>query len=140
VNSQSFTVDTTAPITYIKTDPAEPDGYGLFAEPPVITLEPDESGSTTYYQWDFKEAAGFIEYSDPIIGLTGEHTLYFYSVDQLGNQEEIKSAVIRVQDNSDTTPSVTSITLNPELPDDNGWYSEAPQISLSTGDNAAIYY
>ncbi|HPT70268.1 MAG TPA: S-layer homology domain-containing protein, partial [Syntrophomonas sp.] len=70
----------------------------------------------------------------------GEHILYYYSLDQAGNQEGIKSALIKVRDDSDTTPSVTALTVEPAQPDNNDWYSEAPQISLSTGDNAAIYY
>ena len=141
VQSKSFTVDTTAPVTTITTNPLEPDaGYGRFTNPPSISIAADEPGSTAYYQWDADGAAGFSVYSDPITGLVGEHTLYYYSVDQSGNREEVKSAVIKVRDNSDTTPSVTTITVDPDLPDDNGWYSEAPKIFLGTGDNASIYY
>jgi hypothetical protein len=140
VQSTSFTVDTTAPVTVLTTAPTEPDGScGWFTTPPDVTLTASEPASV-YYQWDSDDPACFTKYTDTLIGPKGEHTLYYYSVDQKGNQEEVKSGVLRVQDDADTTPSTTNIVVDPKQPSANGWYIDAPKISLGTGDNATIYY
>jgi len=141
VQSASFTVDTTAPVTAAATDPAEPDGNcGWFTKAPTVTLTSNDPQATIYYQWDAAVADGFATYTAPLTALIGEHTLYFYSVDQSGNQEEVKQGVFKVVDNADTIPSETTISVQPELPGADGWYSKAPEITLRTEDQAVIYY
>lgn len=60
---------------------------------------------------------------------TGSHTLEWSSADIAGNRETTKSATIGVQMR---VPPVTTITLDPAVPDGNGgWYVTTPTIQVS---------
>lgn len=70
-----------------------------------ITLSPiDDSGvSATYYSLDGSHPT--VPYTEPVsFNVEGEHPVKFYSVDQYGNTEEVKSAVLRI----DNTPPVSA--------------------------------
>ncbi|MHB0975834.1 MAG: OmpL47-type beta-barrel domain-containing protein [Candidatus Aquicultorales bacterium] len=102
-NSQLVKVDTADPTTTASTDPASPDGAnGWFVTTPTVTLS-SEAGSTTYYQWDGTGGA-WTTYTAPLSALSGDHTLYYYSVDGASNNEAPKSQQIKVDG---TAPSST---------------------------------
>ena len=87
--------DSTPPITTVTTNPTSADGANEWYKTlPSITLARDETG-TTYYQWDATSTAGWQTYSMGISALEGEHSLYYYSVDVVGNTEDIKSKSIK---------------------------------------------
>lgn len=97
--SWSFTTsvspDAEPPVTNLTTNPTSPDGQnGWFITVPTITLSSNET-STIYYQWDSTSTAGWQTYSTTIDALEGDHTIYFYSVDEAGNTEEVKSKSIK---------------------------------------------
>ncbi|MCD6448160.1 MAG: hypothetical protein J7L58_03845, partial [Thermoplasmata archaeon] len=73
-------------------------------------------------------------------GNDGLHTIEYYSLDNVGNEEE-HHVVTYYLDNSSPT---TSIILNPSLPDgENGWYRSNVTISFSSYDATGvskIYY
>jgi len=98
---QSFSVtvvDVVPPTTSLSTSPSSPDGTnGWFKTNPSITLSRNEPG-TTYYQWDSTTGPWVANASSSIAisGLEGDHTLYYYSVDSVGNTESVKNKVIKV--------------------------------------------
>lgn len=85
-----------APITTLSTNPSVPDGQnGWYITAPSISLSRDESG-ITYYQWDSTSTTGWTSYTGFFSGREGDHTLYYYSVDDAGNAEAIKSRLFKV--------------------------------------------
>ncbi|HEX3012112.1 MAG TPA: MBG domain-containing protein [Syntrophomonadaceae bacterium] len=128
----------TAPETTLTTDPEIPNDDGWFGQkPPTIALTCDTSGTTTFYQWDSNSDLGWAAYQGTITTPEGEHKLYYYSVDTLGNTESVQGHNFKV----DLTPPTTTVTSNP-VPGQNigGWLTVIPQISLSTEDGADSYY
>ncbi|MEM2935418.1 MAG: Ig-like domain-containing protein, partial [Candidatus Thermoplasmatota archaeon] len=74
----------------------------------LITLSASDEGSgvdRTYYYIDDLPA---IEYSEPFTVSAGMHTIYYYSIDKLGNVETTKSTVVYV-DNIPPTSRVDEI-------------------------------
>ncbi|MHB0976505.1 MAG: OmpL47-type beta-barrel domain-containing protein, partial [Candidatus Aquicultorales bacterium] len=132
----SFVIDTTTPTTTLTTSPAAPDGTnGFFITAPSVTLTADEPG-TTYYQWD-GTGGSWSTYSGPFTAPEGTHTLYFYSSDTSGNEETVKSQMIK----TDTSDPSTTVTLSPATPDgDNGFYIASPTVTLATEPGATTYY
>lgn len=87
--------DTTPPVTSLETSPSSPNGLnGWFKTNPTVTLNRNESG-TTYAQFDSTDTAGFVQ-TDSTIAPEGVHTLYYYSVDSVGNAEGINSEKVKV--------------------------------------------
>lgn len=95
----SATSDSSIPATSISSSPAQPDGLNsYYKQIPVITLsgaDTAEAGiSATYYAWD--QTTSFTQYTGTISPAEGTHTLYYYSVDLVGNTEITKSAVFNL--------------------------------------------
>lgn len=115
-NSLAFTLpsdEVLSPVTTLTLEPIEHDGAnGWYKTSPKITLTPDET-ATTYYQWDSAASPGWITYTAPFNAIEGAHTLNYYSVDQAGNVEAIKSQVIKVDTGLPTvnlnTPPISTI-------------------------------
>lgn len=85
--------DTTPPVSICVPSPATPDGTnGVYNTIPTITLSgKDSTGlvvASTHYRWD---SGSDVIYSTSIRAATGTHTLYYYSIDQSGNIESVKS-------------------------------------------------
>lgn len=138
VKSKSFKVDSCPPETKEAVSPSKPDGnLGWYKSIPSLNLTRNEEG-TTYYQWDSTEERGWKVYTEPVNGLEGEHTLYFYSMDSRGNKEEIKSYNLKVNTTIDTVPPTTIIITDANSP--KVIYSESPLVTLKTDELSAIYY
>jgi len=128
-NIVSFDDDTTPPVTTISFDPPEPDGdNGWYVSNVTVTLNAtdDMSGvDETYYRissgaWYIYEANFIIEY---------------YSVDNAGNEEEVKSAELYIDQ---TRPSVY-IGLN-ESGDDIFVNATAEDQHFLSGMNRVEFY
>ncbi len=88
-------VDNTAPRTILSTSPSSSSlGNLCFKSLPVMMINRLEPG-LTYYQWD-KTTGDWNLYVEPFKGKKGFHTLHFYSIDDLGNKEDIQSIKILV--------------------------------------------
>jgi beta propeller repeat protein len=125
------------PVTSITTDPAAPGAGGWFTARPEITLTPDRTGASTYYQWDSTSELGWSGYTGAFEAPEGEHTLYYYSDDKVGNTEEIRSAAFKV----DTTAPETVLSSDPSFDDlIYDVFKSVPQISLDSGESGAVYY
>ncbi len=107
----SFNIDTVAPTTTVSLNPPVPDGdNGFYRSSPTITLSAIDTGAgvdKTYYQWNNNS---YQEYSSSFFAPGGIHTLYYYSVDNIGNTETVKSSTIKTN-----TSSPIAITLIPPV-------------------------
>ena len=123
-------LDQTAPITTLVTDPSIPQGQnGWFITLPIASLTANEQ-ATTYYQWNAVTDLSWQAYAGPFSAVQGENILYYYSVDQAGNIEQIKWQIIKVD------------TLVPEAPMLQGSFNEVSGgVMLSWNPvQGAIYY
>ncbi|MDP2210113.1 MAG: Ig-like domain-containing protein, partial [Candidatus Aquicultor sp.] len=99
VNSTStFTltvVDIVPPVSTVVTSPTNPDGNsGWYKTVPSITFTTNEA-ATTFYQWDTTGGL-WNQYTGSIPAPEGQHTLYYYSVDQVGNIEVVKNKIYKL--------------------------------------------
>lgn len=91
--------DITPPVTTCTASPASPDGAdGTYSSAPRITLSASDGtgrpvASTRYHLDSGRE----IVYTKSFTTLRGTHTLYYYSIDQSGNAEAVKSMVLKVK-------------------------------------------
>lgn len=133
----TFKVDLTTPITNLSQSPEFPTGSnGWYLSSPLISLETEEKGEI-YYYWDDSELNVTYQYFDPIECPEGIHTLYYYSIDYAGCQEEIRSKNIRL----DTISPITTFEIIPETPDgENEFYVSDVKITLSSEPSTIIYY
>jgi len=131
--------DTTPPVTTCTLDPPEPDGdNGWYISNVTVTLNAtdDLSGvNVTYYRIN----NGTLEtYTEPFkVKADGIHLVEFYSVDNAGNKEEVKSAELYIDQ---TKPE---IVLHWEAFEDGDiWYlSCEPECSdAMSGINRVEYY
>ncbi|MEW5761307.1 MAG: PKD domain-containing protein, partial [Candidatus Thermoplasmatota archaeon] len=82
------------PKTKISVSPDVKDKW--YTKLPKITLSSEENAKI-YYQWDEgKENV----YTSPIIPMEGNHTLYYYSIDEAGNKEEKISRIFLIDINA----------------------------------------
>jgi hypothetical protein len=137
--------DTTAPTTSIACDGAAC-STGFYNAGVQATLLPtDDVGGTgvkaTYYTTDgTTPTTSSAVYTAPIT-IASTSTLKYFSVDNAGNAEAVKSQVIQV----DGSPPTTTAGCNGTACS-TGWYTSARQVSLSATDNtggsgvAATYY
>ncbi|RCV64564.1 hypothetical protein C5S53_08200 [Methanophagales archaeon] len=133
IHSQTLYVDNSAPITTKIVGTPKYDSYVTSSTP--ITLSASDLGTCAsgvdkiYYRIN---SGGGIVYTGPFT-LFDEcsHTIDYYSVDNVGNEETIHSQTLYV-DNS--APIITK-TVDPAAPDGcNGWYVSVITISLSATD------
>lgn len=88
--SDGFTIDTISPTTTVSVSPSSPNGLnGWYKSAPTITFSAfDNTGGSgvekTYYKWD---SDAYREYSSIFSAPEGTHTLYYYSKDVAGNNE-----------------------------------------------------
>jgi hypothetical protein len=105
IGISNYLDDTTPPVTTISFYPPEPDGEnGWYISDVTVTLNAtdDDSGvNTTYYRVDegiwYNYSGSFI-----LVGDGEDILIEFYSVDNAGNQEEIKSVVIDIDQTKPT--------------------------------------
>jgi hypothetical protein len=99
IGISNYLDDTTPPVTTISFNPPEPDGEnGWYVSIVTVTLNAtdDDSGvNVTYYRVD---GGIWYNYTEPFILVDDGEDIFieFYSVDNVGNQEEIKSDVVDI--------------------------------------------
>ena len=102
-------IDTSAPITELILDRPPDSGTWYHDDPPAITFETVSepvSPEITYFSLDGEE---FHEFSGPDIVLSsGSNTIYFYTVDMAGNQEETRTRDVGI----DISPPVPVFSAN----------------------------
>ncbi len=98
IGISNYLEDTTPPITTISFNPPEPDGEnGWYVHSVTVTLNAtdDDSGiNITYYIIDHGPWQTYIE--PFILSEDGVHLIEYFSIDNAGNQEEVKSAIINI--------------------------------------------
>lgn len=96
----------------------------------TLTATDDKSGvAKTYYSFSNEEGAEWIEGNTFTISKEGSTTYYYYSVDNAGNKENVKNAMIRI----DKTPPVT--TSNAE----EGWHDTFTLELTGEDDLSGLY-
>ena len=126
-----LTYDTSAPKVLLKIDPSKPNGKQDYYTVPVeVELTPQEQSEGTlkiYYKWDKDD--NWSLYTKKLKAPEGENTLYYKTVDSLGNDSGIAKKEIKV----DTVKPEVIVQLSPEYPDGlNGFYLTEPEIKLSS--------
>lgn len=121
--------DTTPPVT---TDNAD----GLWhnsAVTVILTAQDAESGvAATYYTTDGSDPTGSSARGNTItLSGDGIYTIKYFSIDNAGNAESIKTAASKV--NIDTTPPVMSGAASTQ-PNPNGWYSADVVVNFIASD------
>lgn len=132
-NISAISTDNTPPITTSDINPVAPNGKNnWYISNVTVTLIATDNHSevnATYYRID--EDTWFTYTSPFIISQNGEHTVYYYSIDTQGNEEEEKSFSVKI----DKSPPETMCSLTPYSPNGkNGWYTENVQVMLSVSD------
>ena len=98
IGISNYLYDITPPVTTISFDPPEPDGLnGWYVSSVTVTLNAtdDDSGvNVTIYKIDH----GFQKtYTEPfILNKDGVRLIEYFSIDNAGKQEEVKSAIINI--------------------------------------------
>jgi hypothetical protein len=135
-SSATFVVDVVPPATILATTPASPDGTnGWFRQSSVgFTLSAtDPSPGSGVGAVKYSVDGGATQtYSGPAsIAVQGDHTLAYWSVDNLGNAEAPHIVHVKL----DNVSPATTIALAPSAPNgSNGWYTSSPTFSLSATD------
>jgi len=129
VKSRDVKMDTTPPETTIALSGTEGDN-GWYTTPVQITLSATDSCSevlSTKYRID---GNSWQDYSAPFTLSDCKYTFEYYSVDNAGNQESVKSETIKI----DAVPPETNIILS-GTEGDNGWYNSLVEVILSAVDS-----
>ena len=136
-STQEYKVDTALPVVDIAASPATPNGTNSYYKTtaPAITLSSTDAtsgASTVYYKWD---GGQYTEYSIQITASEGTHTIYYYGIDNAGNQ----SAAVNREYKVDTVTPTASLAISPSTPNgDNGYYKgTAPTVTLSGSDTTS---
>jgi len=123
-----FEVDATPPQTTLKSLPAEPAPSGWFDTQASISLSSNEDG-TIYYRWDNEPEQSQTVIAEQAVEIgnapAGEHTLFVYSKDKIGNVEQLNSKVFKVDLEE---PSISNNTPTGLI------YNFRPQISAVLAD------
>lgn len=127
---QIICIDVSPPYTVFKTIPSIPNGEnGWFVSNVNVTLIAHDNLSgvkETYYKINNEN---WIKFSGNFTINEGVHEINYYSKDNAGNEENIKSREIKI----DTTPPYTLCFLSANAT--NGWYNEELNVSLESYDN-----
>jgi hypothetical protein len=128
-------VDTLPPESAAAAEPRSPDGKaGWYRTRPTVTisLNDTDAAASAFFAWDDAEPG---QYFGPFKAPEGVHTLRWFARDTRGNQGNESRRTFRV----DSLAPATRLSV---LPQDLGseWYREAPEITLSTDQNAQAWY
>lgn len=134
VEKRKFFIDTIAPTTHLEVLGDGKNMNDWYSNKIYLLLKCDESTSPTktYYWWDSGEK---ILYDSKIEVPEGVHTLYYYSEDESGNKEYVKSKLFKV----DTVKPYIKIRTNIH-PDENGWYLSDLRIYFVKSEECKAYY
>ncbi len=122
------TTDQSVPFTTIAIDPAAPDGDdGWYVSAPVITLLPSKPG-ITYYSWT--SALGpFSTYSSPLLGLEGNRTFSYYSVDTASISEAVNTVPLKTDIGQPTASALVTVTAVTTSTVDVAWAAGTDSVS-----------
>jgi len=142
VSSQQIVVDATAPTTAISCNGNTCTGFYGAAVSVSLTATDGSGGSgvaATYYTTNGSTPTSSSTRYTGAFSLASTATVKYFSVDNVGNQEAVKSQLVSI----DTTPPVTTITCNSATCAP--WYNASVTVRLSATDNggsgvAATYY
>ncbi len=125
-------LDITAPTTTIALN-GTLGNYDWFITPVYVTFESDDTESGVNYTLYKIDNDPWNIYNIPVKILTdGDHTLSYYSVDNVGNIETTKVAFLKIDTNPPhTTHTVTGLLGN------NSWYISDITIILTATDNTS---
>ena len=122
-------IDVTPPSTICKLNPDINGRNGWYVSNTILVLNATDSLSginRTYYKVG---GGAWSEYFAPVaISEEGNHTVYYYSVDNSGNYEETKIMNIKI----DKSPPSTHIFVDKNS--SGGWYNERINASLFSND------
>jgi hypothetical protein len=118
VHTQAVTIDSTPPVTTMTCN-GDSCGPGTFAVAVSVTLAAADSGSgtqATYYTTDGSDPSDSrnsarTAYTGTPFTLSASATVRFYSIDNVGNSETVKSQAVSISIPDSTAPS-TSMTCN----------------------------
>ena len=123
----TFYVDNTPPETTATLSPTSPDGEnGWYISIVTVNFTANDGGSGVgkiYYKID---GGAWNEYTGEFTITEGSHTLYYYAIDNVGNEEEEKSMTIKI----DETSPVLSYNITGSV-GNNGWYVSSVTINLT---------
>ncbi len=127
--SQNCTADTTPPITSHSLSGTSGNN-GWYISNVQVTLTANEPVNWTKYNLN---SAGWVTYSGPFSVTTEQqNSLQYYSEDIGGNQESLKSVVIKIDKTTpETIDSLSGTSGN------NGWYLSNVSIVLNATDNVS---
>ncbi len=137
----SIMVDAVPPKTNIIFDPEGlfENGTWYISPHTIISFESTDSESgvkMTKYRIVNENDTGWLDFDESFSLYIGRYTIYYYSVDNVGNTETAKTTNIVVS--QDLAP-VTVCNINPPTPNGkNGWYISNVTISLSANDRDGI--
>ena len=123
--------DTLAPQTSLSFSgtPGESGYYKSTGSVTLTTLERQSGVKTTYYQLN---GGAFTAYSAPFsLTENRDYTIAYYSVDNAGNQEATKTAVISV----DSIPPTASVQLQGQLSNIASWFISPVTVNIQAADN-----
>src|SRR3989338_6446010 len=128
--SDGITVDNTAPSTELSG--VDSDSWNKASVTITLTASDSVSGADkTYYSTDCSDPATV--YGGPFtLSNDGTYSIKYYSTDQAGNSESIKTADYQVK--IDTTAPSTSVS---GLDNSEDWYTEAVTITLTASDSVS---
>ncbi len=135
-HTDTFQIDTIAPVTSASLNPSTPNGLnGWYVSGVTVTLTPtdDFSGvAITEYSFD---GVSWNQYTGPFaVSFEGTTTVYYYSTDNAGNAEDTKTETLKI----DMTSAETLATLNPETSNgQNDWYTVPVEVTLTGSDETS---
>jgi hypothetical protein len=136
-NTTTIRLDNVVPTTTLTTSPATADGSnGWFRQTSVgVTLAANDAisgvGSTSYtVDGGATQAyAGVFAVATP-----GDHTITYWSTDNAGNVESVRTAHVKL----DAAAPSTALATTPPSPDGaNGWFTSTVSFALSANDAAS---
>ncbi len=136
-NTTTIRLDNVAPTTTLTTSPASPDGdNGWFRQTSVsVTLAATDATSgagSTSYTVDGGAAQAYA--SAFAVATPGDHTITYWSTDNAGNVESVRTAHVKL----DAAAPSTAIATTPSSPNGaNGWFTSSVSFTLSASDAAS---
>jgi len=109
--------------------------HGWFIGNVTVALLPSDNNSDINYTMYRIDGGEWAEYNGSFnISDEGAHDVEYYSVDLVGNKEDVKHAKVNIDK---SLPSIECY-LQPSTPDGkNGWYTGNVEVTLSADDNAS---
>ncbi len=130
VGNETFYVDNTPPVSTLSLTPSSPDGEnGWYVGDVTINFTAVDAGSGVMAIRYKIDDGNVTDYTGEFTMPEGEHTIYFYAVDNLGNKEGMKEQNIKIDKTMPNISYAKSGTMGT-----NGWYKSTVTITLNATD------